>query len=85
MARIAGAVGLKEKKVRKMTPNRLKRKGLVKRVAAVVTVRKKRNLARSIPLEDVVIARDVSIVKSLLKIVRESASIKESIYWSSIR
>ena len=85
MARIAGAVVLKEKKLRKMTTHRLKRKGLVKRVAAVVTVRKKRNLARSIPLEDVVIARDVSIVKSLLQIARELASIKESIYWFSIK
>ena len=85
MARIAGAVGLKEKKLRKMTPHRLKRKGLVKRAGAAVVTRKRRNLARSTPLENVVIARDVSIVKSLLQIARELASIKESIYLSSIR
>ena len=56
MARIAGAVGLKEKKLRKMTPHRLKSKGLVKRAGVAAIVRKKRNLARSIPLEKVVIA-----------------------------
>ena len=81
MPRIAGAVGLKDReKKRKMTTYRLKRKGLVKRAGAADIARKRRNQARSIPLENVVIARDVSIVKSLLKIVRELASIKESIY-----
>ena len=59
MSRIAGAgaVGLKDReKLRKMKPYRLKRKGLVKRAGVAAVTRKRRNLARSIPLEKVVIA-----------------------------
>ena len=85
MPRIAGAVGLKDREKKRKMTTRLKRKGLVKRAGAAGIARKKKNPARSIPLENVVIARDVSIVKSLLQIARELASIKESIFWFSIK